>query len=107
MPDKFLRIPYRKEPRQADEKITEVIQLVTETLALILCAICILAVPYLAWLQARQFNIERKEWREERSKLLDRIQAGSFIEYKAQERAETPIKRKEKDPKKLEDEPWL
>ena len=81
--------------------------MVTEILALILCAICILIVPLLAWLETRQFNIERKEWREERSKLLDRIQAGSFIEYKAQERAETPIKRKEKDPKKLEDEPWL
>ena len=80
----------------------------TETLALILCAICILVVPYLAWLQTRQFEKERAEWREERSKLLDRIQAGSFTEYKAQERAETPIKRKEKDPvlKKLESEPW-
>lgn len=34
------------------------------------------------------FKAERKEWNTERSKLLDRVQAGSFIEYKAQERAD-------------------
>ena len=69
---------------------------------------CVCGIFALSWLNIRQFNKERKEWNAERSKLLDRIQAGSFIEYKAQERAETPIKRKEKDPvlKKLESEPW-
>lgn len=52
---------------------------------------------------------ERKEWSAERAQLLDRIQAGSFAEYKAQERAFAPVKRREKDPivKKLEGEPWL
>ena len=83
--------------------------MVTQTLALILSAVCILGIIYLAWLQTRQFNKEREEWREERNKLLDRIQAGSFTEFKAQERAETPIKRKEKDPlvARLDGEPWL
>ena len=83
--------------------------MVTQTLALILSAICILGIIYLAWLQTRQFSKEREEWREERNKLLDRIQAGSFTEFKAQERAETPIKRREKDPlvARLDGEPWL
>lgn len=83
--------------------------MVTQTLALALSAVCILGIIYLAWLQSHQFSNEREEWREERNKLLDRIQAGSFMEFKAQERAETQIKRKEKDPliKKLESEPWL
>lgn len=83
--------------------------MVIETLALILCAVCMLIFPLFAWLQTEQFNTEREEWREERSTLLDRIQAGSFTEYKAQKRAETPIKRKEKDSlaAKMEDEPWL
>ena len=81
----------------------------TQTLALILSAICILGIIYLAWLQSSQFDKEREEWREERNKLLDRIQAGSFTEFKAQERAETPIKRREKDPlvARLDGEPWL
>lgn len=49
-----------------------------------------------------------RSWNEERAKLLDRIQSGSFGEYKAQERADIPIKRQEKDPeiKKWEREPW-
>lgn len=83
--------------------------MVTQTLALVLSAVCILGIIYLAWLQALQYDKERSEWREERNKLLDRIQAGSFTEFKAQERAETSIKRKEKDPltAKLEGEPWL
>ena len=52
---------------------------------------------------------ERAEWQIERSKLLDRIQSGGLSEYKAQERADTPIIRREKDPlvAKLESEPWL
>lgn len=81
-----------------------------ETFALILSAVCIMALTFLVWLTLRQFDRERLEWQEERSKLLDRIQAGSFIEYKAQERAaETPLKRREKDEftTKMEGEPWL
>ena len=79
------------------------------TLILILAIVCALIFPFMAWLEIRQFNIERAEWREERSKLLDRIQASSFVEYKAQERANTPIKHREKPVaiKNLESEPWL
>lgn len=81
----------------------------TETLALILSAVCIIALAFFVWLMLRQFDKERREWQTERSQLLDRIQAGSFNEYKAQERADTPIKRKEKDPimARLDGEPWL
>ena len=69
---------------------------------------CFCGMFAISFLQQRQIERERKEWQIERNKLLDRIQAGSFIEYKAQERAETSVKRKEKDPvlKKLESEPW-
>ena len=51
---------------------------------------------------------QREEWNAERASLLDRIQSGSFIEYKAQERADKPIDRKEKDParERLERLPW-
>lgn len=83
--------------------------MVTQILILALCIICALIFPFLAWLEIRRFEKERKEWQTERSQLLDRIQAGSFNEYKAQERADTPIKRKEKDPiiARLDGEPWL
>ena len=69
---------------------------------------CFCGMFAISFLQQRQIERERAEWRIERNKLLDRIQAESFTEYKAQERAETPIKRREKDPvlKKLESEPW-
>lgn len=81
----------------------------SETLVLVFAIVCALIFPFLAWLEMRQFEKERAEWQEERSQLLNRIQAGSFTEYKAQERADTPIKRREKDPiaEKLEGEPWL
>ena len=69
-----------------------------------------MALTFLVWLTLRQFDRERLEWHEERAKLLDRIQAGSLTEYKAQERADTtPLKRREQtDPvmKRLEREPW-
>ena len=83
--------------------------MVTEILIFVLCIVCALGTGLISWFSMRQFEKERSEWREERSKLLDRIQASSFIEYKAQERAETPIKRKEKPTvvKNLESEPWL
>lgn len=73
------------------------------------CVFCVLAFGAIAALAIMQLEKQRKEWCAERSQLLDRIQAGSFNEYKAQERAETPLKRKEKDPimAKLEGEPWL
>ena len=45
------------------------------------------------------FKMERKEWLNERSKLLDRVQAGTLMEFKAQERAEgTKMKKREKTP---------
>lgn len=81
-----------------------------ETFALILSAVCIMALTFLVWLTLRQFDRERLEWQEERAKLLDRIQAGGLAEFKAQERAaETPLKRREKDEftAKMEGEPWL
>ena len=80
-----------------------------ETFALILSSVCIVAIVFLVWLTLRQFDRERLEWQAERSKLLDRIQASSFVEYKAQERANTPIKHREKPAaiKNLESEPWL
>ena len=82
--------------------------MVIQTLTLILCIILALIFPFMAWLEIRQFNIESKEWQEERSKLLDRIQSGGLSEFKAQERADTPIKRRDKNPalKKLDGEPW-
>ena len=81
-----------------------------ETFALILSAVCIMALTFLVWLTLRQFDKERLEWQEERAKLLDRIQSGGLAEFKAQERAaETPLKRREKDEftAKMEGEPWL
>ena len=79
-----------------------------EIFALILSAVCIIALALLVWLTLRQFDKERLEWQTERNKLLDRIQAGSLTEFKAQERADTPIKRRDKNPslKKLDGEPW-
>lgn len=70
------------------------------------CAMCVFGV--FNWLITRQFEKQRQEWNEERTKLLDRIQADSFIEYKAQERADKPIERKGKDPtlERWEKEPW-
>ena len=81
-----------------------------ETFALILSAVCIMALTFLVWLTLRQFDKERLEWQKERAKLLDRIQSGGLAEFKAQERAaETPLKRREKDEftSKMEGEPWL
>ena len=83
--------------------------MVTEILIFTICIVSTLGTAFLAWLNMRQFEKERKEWSEERSKLLDRIQSGGLSEFKAQERAEKPIKRIEKDPvvKGLEKERWL
>ena len=81
-----------------------------ETFALILSAVCIMALTFLVWITLRQFDRERLEWQKERAKLLDRIQSGGLAEFKAQERAaETPLKRREKDEftAKMEGEPWL
>ena len=83
--------------------------MVTEILIFTLCIVCALGTAFLAWLNIRQFEKERSEWNIERSKLLDRIQSGGLSEFKAQERADTPIKRIVKDPvtKGLEKERWL
>ena len=82
--------------------------MVTEILIFALCIVCALGTGFIAWLNIRQFDKERTEWREERAKLLDRIQSGGLSEFKAQERADTPIKRRDKNPalKKLDGEPW-
>ena len=71
--------------------------------------LCVTALALVAFRVLNHHEKECAEWKKERSTLLDRIQAGNFNEYKAQERADTPIKRKEKDPiiAKLEGEPWL
>lgn len=73
------------------------------------CFICVAAFAFLAWQSIAQLEKQRAEWQTERSKLLDRIQSGGLSEFKAQERAEKPIKRIEKDPvtKGLEKERWL
>ena len=83
--------------------------MVTEILIFALSIVCTLGTGFIAWLNARQLDKERAEWNAERSKLLDRIQSGGLLEFKAQERAEKPIKRIEKDPvvKGLEKERWL
>ena len=80
-----------------------------ETFALILSAVCIMALTFLVWLTLRHFDRERLEWQKERAKLLDRIQAGNFAEYKAQARADAPKREPvKKDPQieRLEREPW-
>lgn len=79
------------------------------TLVVALSVVYALAFAFLTLRVIAESAKQREEWREERNKLLDRIQAGSFTEFKAQERAETPIKRKEKDPltARLDGEPWL
>jgi hypothetical protein len=45
---------------------------------------------------------ERKQWQEERKQLLDRIQAGSFAEYKHAEVKVIKAQNGEKEPPKLE-----
>lgn len=69
------------------------------------CCVCMALVAYFALCQLEDM---RKEWAQERADLLNRIQSGSFIEYKAQERADKPLERKEKDParERLERLPW-
>lgn len=69
---------------------------------------------YIVWILGKRdirkyWEKREAEWTAERRELCNRIQAGSFTEFKAQERAETPIKRKEKDPvvARLDGEPWL
>lgn len=83
--------------------------MVIEILFVAFCVICVASFAFFTWNAEKRLEEEREDWKKERSKLLDRIQSGSFIEYKAQERAETPIKRREKDDltKKLDGEAWL
>ena len=72
------------------------------------CAFCTIIQSFVALKAIEQLEKQRNEWRDEREKLLDRIQAGSFAEFKAQGRADAPVKRKEINPevKKWEDKPW-
>jgi hypothetical protein len=56
----------------------------------------------LIWQEIR-FDKERREWREERRNLLDRIQAKSFAEYAAKEIKEKRIeKQSEEEPPRVE-----
>jgi hypothetical protein len=50
----------------------------------------------------RKHNAERDAWTLERQQLLDRIQAGSFAEYKTQEVRVIKAQSGEKEPPKLE-----
>ena len=75
------------------------------------CFVCVVLVfGFLFWYLTLDFDKQRQEWNEERTQLLNRIQAGSFGEYKAQERADNKplVRREQKDPllKRLEREPW-
>jgi len=63
-----------------------------EIIALILCAGILIY-------REICFSKERKEWNAERSKLLDRIQAGSLMEFKSQQRADAPRTKKEHNEK--------
>lgn len=58
--------------------------------------ICIFGL--IALLLAREyiFAAERKEWLQERGKLLDRVQAGSLMEYKQAEIMGKPKDKKER-----------
>lgn len=72
----------------------------------ILIAITAIAILF-AWLytmreKERQYNAERGLWQQERQQLLDRIQAGSFAEYKTQEVRVIKAQSGEKEPPKLE-----
>ena len=59
----------------------------------------VVAVLLTAFLCNIQLDRERREWTKERSQLLDRIQAGNFVEFKAQERADVAkTTKKEKNP---------
>ena len=83
--------------------------MVIQVLIFILTVASTFGIGFIALLNMRQFGKERDDWNAERSKLLDRIQSGGLAEFKAQERADAPIMRREKDPlvAKLESEPWL
>lgn len=52
--------------------------------------------------QRDKWGYERAAWKEERQQLLDRIQAGSFAEYKTQEVRVIKAQTGEKEPPKLE-----
>jgi hypothetical protein len=75
-----------------------------EILLIGLVLVVTVTLAFVVWLAVRQFDAQRKEWAAERSKLLDRVQAGSLMEYKQQERADRPKEKKERDP--LSKEPW-
>lgn len=66
-----------------------------------ICTI-IISTLFLAYSVCREFLFtkERKCWQEERQKLLDRIQAKDFLEYKRAELMEKPKPKEEKEEKK-------
>lgn len=65
-------------------------------------------VVWLALAQLRDAEMQRKELLEQIEQLADRIQSASLTEYKALERAEKPVTRREKDheAEKWEAQPW-
>lgn len=72
----------------------------------ILLAITAIAI-LVAWLftmrtKDEEMAAERKQWQEERKQLLDRIQSGSFAEYKHAEVKVIKAQNGEKEPPKLE-----
>ena len=83
--------------------------MVINILFAVFCIVCIASLVFFERSANEQLEKQRSEWYKEREKLLDRIIANSLSEYKAQIRADTPIKRKEKDSttKNLEKERWL
>lgn len=77
----------------------------------IVCIIAVIVVLVICDIEInherKQRDKERLEWYAERKQLLDRIQAGSFVEYKIQERADTAPKREKKERDPLDKEPFL
>jgi hypothetical protein len=76
-------------------------------MALAVAGISIVGIVLIHWLYVKMYDRQRVEWSAERTKLLDRIQAGNFGEYKAQERADRPVVRRDKQRDPLEKEPYL
>ena len=55
-----------------------------------LAALYIISVSFMFWLANRTYSKQIETLNKEMAKLLDRVQAGSLHEYKAQERADKP-----------------
>ena len=72
-------------------------------------AVCVAVLFAVCIRLLKSMERQREEWNAERASLLDRIQSGDFITFKAQERADiAPAQKKEKGPaaERLERLPW-